>query len=195
MRKLQDEWRSWTAAVIGTMPGAFGYRARRWWTSRQVQALGAGAVIGPDLLLYGGIHVRVGAGFTSWRGCTIVAAPDGPVTIGDRVAFNANVHINAGEGGPITIGDATIIGPNTVLRSGGHVFATRRSLIRDQGHQGAPIVLEGDVWIGANVTVVGGVRIGRGAIVGANAVVTRDVEPYTIVGGVPARRIAVRPEP
>ena len=52
-----------------------------------------------------------------------------------------------------------------------------------------PIVLEEDVWIGSNATILGGVRIGAGAIVAAGAVVTRDVAPMTIVGGVPARFI------
>ena len=54
------------------------------------------------------------------------------------------------------------------------------------------IVLEDDVWIGYGVTVLDGVRIARGAVVAAGAVVTRDVEPYTIVGGVPAKPIRVR---
>ena len=55
-----------------------------------------------------------------------------------------------------------------------------------------PIVIEDDVWIGANVTVVGGVRVGRGAVVAAGAVVTKDVEQYAIVGGVPAKLIRYR---
>ena len=57
-------------------------------------------------------------------------------------------------------------------------------------------VIEDDVWIGHRAILLAGVRVGRGAIVGAGAVVTRDVEPFTIVGGVPARAIGVRfPEP
>lgn len=58
-----------------------------------------------------------------------------------------------------------------------------------------PVVVEDDVWIGANAVVAGGVRIGRGAVVGAGAVVRSDVEPYSIVAGVPAREIGRRFEP
>lgn len=60
---------------------------------------------------------------------------------------------------------------------------------------GGRIVIGNDVWLGANVVVVANVSIGDHAIVGAGAVVTRDVEPWTIVGGVPARPIGKRPAP
>ena len=61
-----------------------------------------------------------------------------------------------------------------------------------QGHLYGEIVIEDDVWIAANCTITPGTRIGHGAVVGAGAVVTRDVEPYAIVGGVPARVIKQR---
>ena len=66
--------------------------------------------------------------------------------------------------------------------------------MRDQGHVAGVITIESDVWIGANTTIVGGVRVGQGSVVAAGAVVVRDVEPYTIVGGVPARFIKKRGE-
>lgn len=55
-----------------------------------------------------------------------------------------------------------------------------------------PVVIGNDVWVGMSATIMGGVTIGNGAIVSANAVVTKDVEPYSIVGGVPAKRIKYR---
>jgi len=64
--------------------------------------------------------------------------------------------------------------------------------IRDQGHRPGEIIVEDDVWLGANVTVIGSVRVGQGAVVAAGAVVTKDVEPYSIVGGVPAKFIKKR---
>ena len=54
------------------------------------------------------------------------------------------------------------------------------------------VIIENDVWIGMNVTIMGGVKIGNGAIVGSHALVTRDVKPYEIVGGVPAKVIKKR---
>jgi galactoside O-acetyltransferase len=64
--------------------------------------------------------------------------------------------------------------------------------IRLQGHDAGTIVIEDNVWLAANVTVVGGVRIGRGSVIAAGAVVTSDIEPYSIAGGVPARLIRRR---
>ena len=55
-----------------------------------------------------------------------------------------------------------------------------------------PIAIEDDVWVGANAVVLPGVHIGQGAVVGAGAVVTSDVDPFTVVGGVPAHMIAKR---
>ena len=65
-------------------------------------------------------------------------------------------------------------------------------LIRDQGNISGEIIIEEDVWLATNVTVLAGVRIKRGSIVAAGAVVTHNVEPYTIVGGVPAQIIRKR---
>jgi acetyltransferase-like isoleucine patch superfamily enzyme len=78
-------------------------------------------------------------------------------------------------------------------------LANRRFVARDHerfaGDLTRPVVLEDDVWIGANAIVANGVRVGRGAVVGAGAVVTKDVEPYAIVAGVPARQIGARLDP
>ena len=80
----------------------------------------------------------------------------------------------------------------TVLRAANHCFDSLEKPIMLQGHLYGEIVIEDDVWIAANCTITPGTRIGHGAVVGAGAVVTRDVEPYAIVGGVPARVIGSR---
>ncbi|USS90494.1 DapH/DapD/GlmU-related protein [Fructilactobacillus carniphilus] len=87
--------------------------------------------------------------------------------------------------GSITIGDRCLLGPNVTLISVNHAqpVANRRSL------ELAPVTLEDDVWLGANVTVLPGVTIGAGAIIGANSLVTKDVPPLSIAVGSPAQVI------
>ena len=149
-------------------------------------------VFGKDLLVLGGARIRLGAHFSCWRLCTLAACADGRIEIGDHVSFNSNVYVNACSGGQIVIGNDVLIGPNVVLRASDHKFDDVTRPIRTQGHNAGTIIIEDDVWLGSNVTVVGGVRIGRGSVVAAGAVVTANVEPYSIVGGVPARLIRKR---
>ena len=92
------------------------------------------------------------------------------------------------------MGNDVLVAPNVVMRASDHVFDDVTKPIAEQGHTGREIIVEDDVWLSSNVTVVGGVRIGKGAVVAAGAVVTKDVAPYTVVGGVPARFIKNRGE-
>ena len=121
-----------------------------------------------------------------------MADDGGRIVLGNRVKLNERVHLNASIFGQIDIGDDVLMGPGVVLRASDHRFEQVDLPIRAQGHRPGRIVIEDDVWLGANVTVVAGTRIGRGAVVAAGAVVTRDVEPFSIVGGVPARVIGSR---
>jgi len=97
-----------------------------------------------------------------------------------------------GRGG-LTIGDHVMIGPNTVIVTSQHRWDDPELPMMLQGHRAAPVTIGSDVWIGANVVVVPGVTIADGTIVSAGAVVTHDTQPYTIVGGVPAKEIGQRP--
>ena len=98
----------------------------------------------------------------------------------------------------IYIGDHVMTGPNVTMITGGHRYDIKDRPMKSIGnHEKLPendqdIKLEGDNWIGANSTILKGVTIGKGAIVAAGAVVTRDVPPYCIVGGVPAKTIKMR---
>ena len=91
-----------------------------------------------------------------------------------------------GQGG-VTIGDRVYTSPMTQLIAVNHVFNDPDRPFIDQGITAQGIVVEDDVWLGANAVVMDGVSIGRGAVVAASAVVTRDVPPHTVVAGVPAR--------
>ncbi|WP_431836022.1 sugar O-acetyltransferase [Cellulomonas sp. Y8] len=115
----------------------------------------------PPLYVAYGVHTHLGSGIYLNTGTTIV--DDSPVHIGDRVMF----------------------GPHVTLATAGHPLHPET---RATGAQfSAPIVVEDDVWIGANVTVLPGVTIGAGSVVAAGAVVSSDVPANVVVGGVPAR--------
>ncbi len=94
--------------------------------------------------------------------------------------------------GPLIIGKYCAIAAHVVFASVGHGYERVDIPMVEQKTQTKEIVLEDDVWIGANAVVVGGVRIGTGSIVGAGAVVTKDVPPFSVVGGTPARVIRDR---
>ncbi|HOG46438.1 MAG TPA: acyltransferase [Anaerolineae bacterium] len=93
-----------------------------------------------------------------------------------------------GQGG-IVIGDNVIIAPHVQIMAVDHVFDDPTRPILEQGLRAFGITIEDDAWIGAGAIILDGVRIGRGAVVGAGAVVTRDVAPHTVVAGVPARLV------
>lgn len=122
---------------------------------------------------------------------SFLTAGDGILRLGDNVAISPCVHLSA-DHGEIRIGDYVAIGPACVLRAANHEFSDVAMPIMRQGHKFGRIIIDNDVWIGANCVITPDVHIGRGAIVGAGAVVTRDVQAWSIVGGVPARLIGWR---
>ncbi|MBW2642327.1 MAG: acyltransferase [Deltaproteobacteria bacterium] len=100
--------------------------------------------------------------------------------------------INADVRGIIIIEDKVLVGPNVVVRASGHRYEKRRVPIREQGHHKGIIMIKTGAWIGANAVILPDVTIGKGAIVAAGAVVTKDVNDFEIVGGLPARKIGSR---
>ena len=105
------------------------------------------------------------------------------ITIGRNVFINSGCHFQ--DQGGITIGDDALIGHNVVLATINHDL----SPLKHRENHYAPIVIEDHVWIGSNATILQGVTIGRWSVVAAGAVVSKDVEAFTIVGGVPAKEI------
>ena len=114
------------------------------------------------------------------------------VKIGTNVFFNRNVFITARD--TVSIGNNVLIGPNVVINSGNHNYKNKAQPISQQGHSVAPIVIEDDVWIGANCAILKGVHIGKGAVIGAGCIVTKDVAPYSVVVGNPLKVIGYREE-
>ncbi len=133
----------------------------------------------------------------------------GNVTIGDRTAISDNVEIrtnfseivigknctinrNSMVIGKVNIKDNVLIAPNTIIVGSNHNFDRIDVPIKKQGVSCKGIEIGEDVWIGANVTITDGVNVGKGAIIGAGSVVTKNSDPYTISGGVPAKFIKKR---
>jgi maltose O-acetyltransferase len=97
-----------------------------------------------------------------------------------------------GAGGKLIIGDNVLIAPEVVILTTQHIYADPEIPIFSQGTEASTVVIEDMVYIGYRVIIMPGITIGKGAIVGAGAVVTKDVPPYDIVGGVPAKNIRMR---
>jgi len=103
-----------------------------------------------------------------------------------RNSLIGELNVLRGQGG-ITIGDRVYTAPLVQMLAVNHVFEDPTRPMVEQGITAEGIVVEDDVWIGAGAILTDGVRVGRGAVVAAGAVVTQDVPPHTVVGGVPAR--------
>ncbi len=116
------------------------------------------------------------------------------VSIGNNVYINFDAKILNTQQSKLYIGDDVVIGPELQCVFSNINHSDTSVPLRKANRTYKSIIIEDDVWIGTRVTVLPGVTIGRGAIVGAGAVVTKDVPPYTIVGGVPARIIKNRKE-
>lgn len=109
------------------------------------------------------------------------------ISIGNNVALGAFLHI-WGQGG-VTIGNDVMIAAHTSITSLTHDYTDSemiKTIIKKT------VIIEDDVWIGGNVVICPGVRIGKGAVIGAGSVVLKDIKPYTINAGVPARFIKDR---
>lgn len=103
------------------------------------------------------------------------------ISIGERCYFNFNTVLL--DDCAITIGDHVLFGPNVTVVTAAHPIPAE--LRMDGETLAAPVVIEDGVWIGANATVLPGVRIGKGSVIGAGSVVTKDIPPSVVAVGVP----------
>jgi acetyltransferase-like isoleucine patch superfamily enzyme len=116
----------------------------------------------------------------------------GNIEIGERCSINPYTIVY-GHGG-VKIGNNVLIAAHCVIIPANHNFDKTTIPINQQGLTTKGILIKDDVWIGSGCRILDGIEIGEGAIIAAGAVVNRNVEPYTIVGGVPAKFIKKRKE-
>ena len=115
---------------------------------------------------------------------------NGKVTIGENCQINENVFIQGA-----IIGDHVMIAPNVSILSNVKDISRIDIPMNMQGwkEKGKKVVIESDVWVGRNAVIMPGVKVCQGSVIGAGSVVTKDVPPYSIVGGVPAKVVSKRP--
>lgn len=110
-----------------------------------------------------------------------------------EIGDNSGVGIDSEVYGPVKIGQNVMMGPEVVIYTGGHRHDRTDITMIEQGDDVVkPVVIGNDVWIGRRVMIMPGVTVGDGCIIGAGAVVTKDIPPYSIAAGVPAKVVKSR---
>ena len=196
---------SWTPTLVGVGLRAIFYRL--------IMKMDGWVAIENGVRLRFADRIRLGAGVYLDQGAYLHACPNG-IEIGANslVMHGAILHVYnfrdlphagikigrdslvgeytviRGQGG-VVIGDRVYTSPFTQIIAVNHVFTEPDRPFIDQGITAEGIVIEDDVWLGAGAIITDGVRVGKGAVVAAGAVVTRDVPPHSVVGGVPAKLI------
>jgi acetyltransferase-like isoleucine patch superfamily enzyme len=200
--------------LLGDLTGGAGYFLRKTFYGGMFRKVGRGVIFGRGLILRhpGKISfgervsidddVMLDASGAGERGITlgddvivsrscVIQGKTGPVMIGDRTDVGCNCIFSSVSG--IEIGNSTLIAGHCYI-GGGRYRSDRLDIpIMDQGsYSEGPVIIGEDVWLGAGVIVLDGVRVGRGSIIGAGAVVTREIPEYSLAVGVPARVIGTR---
>ncbi|MGB3310675.1 MAG: acyltransferase [Nodosilinea sp.] len=177
---------------LGTVLRKFAYPllSKKWGKNPYIQAWVE--ILGTDKIVFGD-NVRILR--NSILNCNF---ENSLLRLGNNVSLDRGVSIRLGDNCTIDIGDDTYIGPYSCLSGPGHVKIGRDCMIasmvgiyaNQHHHVGASekgIVIEGKCWIGSGAKVLDGVTIGYGSAIGAGAVVTKDIPPYSVAVGVPAK--------
>lgn len=200
--------------VLANLGGAPGYLARKIFAGRLFQKVGSSLILGRGLVIRHPRKIRIGNsvaiddyvfldasgsgekgvllgdGVILSRNC-VVQGKTGSVVLEDRVDVGCNTVFSSVAG--IHVGEATIIAGNCYIGGGRYFHSDPEVPIMDQGgYSHGPIGIGPMSWIGAGAIILDGVTIGRGVIVGAGSVVTKDVPDFGVVAGVPARLLRTR---
>ena len=198
--------------LLGWIPTIFGIAIRSV-LYKLILKMDGFAAIENNVRLRFADHIKLGHGSYLDHGTYLHACPQGiEIGAGTIVMHGAILHVYnfrgmaqsgikigrdslvgeysviRGQGG-VEIGDRVYTSPFTQIIAVNHVFDDPNRPFVEQGITAEGIVIEDDVWLGAGAIITDGVRVGKGAVVAAGAVVTKDVPPHTVVGGVPAKVI------
>ena len=205
-------------AWLGKIPGALGILLRKLFWPRLFGSCGRGVMFAENIVLRHPRRIHLGDRVIISEGSVLDARHDDEdrvITLGDDVMLSVNVMISCKNGCveigprtglsaqtvihatndcPVSIGADAIIGPQCYIVGGGNYYHDRLDTpIHEQGiRPDGGVKLEYNVWLGAKVTVLGGVTMHAGSIAGAGAVVTKSVEANSICAGMPAKTIRQR---
>lgn len=139
------------------------------------------------------IRATLVRGFAEHAGERIDIQKGAQISRSLSIGNNSGVGINCVLQGKVVIGDNVMMGPEVWIYTRNHEHSDITVPMCDQGfEEERPVHIGNDIWIGSRVTILPGVTVGDGSIIGTGSVVTKDVPPYTIVGGNPARVLKSR---
>ncbi len=201
--------------LLGDIPAlALGPQLRNLLYRRIFSRIDSRVYIQNGVEFIGADCIEISSGIHIFKGVRIDARghQNNKIHLGHGIAIERNVDIGCLENTYIYIGDETFIGPGVCIAGPGHIkigkncmiashtgiyannhnFADPMTAIKEQGITRKGIVIEDDCWLGHGVTVLDGVTIGKGSVIGAGSVVTKDIPPFCVAVGVPARVIKTR---
>jgi acetyltransferase-like isoleucine patch superfamily enzyme len=200
--------------LLAPLPGALGYLLRKWALRRMLGSCGKGLIVGRNVTIRhpGKIYVGDNVAVDDYAVLDAKGSENSGIQVGDNVLLGRNTVLSC-KNGDIGIGNNTNIAMGCIIQSGRSVQIGEKVLfgaycyiigggdhissdvdlpIMDQGQTIEGITIGDYCWLGAAVKVVDGIKVGASSILGAGAVVTKDVADYSVVAGVPAEFIRDR---
>lgn len=198
---------------LSPLPGAVGLLLRRLFFPFLFQEIGRNVAWGSNIALRHPGRMRIGDRCAIDDNClldargagdeglqignevliardTIIQCKTGPILIGEGCTIGSQTQFSSVSG--IILGRAVMVGGQCYLGGGRYHYDSRSRYIKDQGlYSKGPVIIEDDVWIGAGVTILDGVHIGRGSVIGSGAVIREDLPAFTVVN--PYQKLVMLP--
>lgn len=199
--------------MLSYVPGAIGFVLRKMFYKKFVGKIGKGAVFGPGITFRCPGQIHIGDNFTADGNAvldakgnnsfielgnsifigrnTIFSCASAGIKLGNNVSLGPNCYIRASRGS-VVLGSFITMGAGCIIISGNPGFKSLEIPMMNQDSEAKGITIGNDVWMGVGVRIIDGVKIGNGCIIGAGAVVTKDIPDFSIAVGVPAKIISNR---